>query len=445
MIQSEFRITEKILLLSIFAISTFSLGSLLLSPLIFVSVPVVAYLGLVLLQVQHPLPSVEIKRGLERQQIYEKDALGVLLHISNFGKNDIPILEVRDTVPLDFELVGSSSSFLVSLKAGESTDIQYTLRSKTFGLPKLGPINLRSLDAHGFFESVSVIQTYSTVVVLAHTSEKLEHLKIRPRRTKSWPGEIVARRIGMGMDYFSIRQFLPGDSFKSVNWRASARSVNENQFLVNQYMAELGADTMVIVDGRAIADVGTKPESAVSYSIHATIAITDRLLKDRNRVGLITLGEVGERIPPGYGKRQHGRMVLSMLRIKAGETWTIENLPRYLQFFYPNLALVFFVSSLTDESSFGAAADIARMGYDLIVVSPNPLDFGLRNDKGKKSRIWKVAKDLAEINRRMSIEQLRKIDVKVVDWRVSDPLEAAIGISLNAWNRQAGLMRIHKR
>ena len=441
---SEIRITGKVLLLAIFALFTFVAGGLLLGAIIFVSAPVVAYLGLMLLQVKAPHLMVEVKRGVERPQVYENDVFGVILRIKNVGKIDIPILEVRDGVPPDFELVGSSNNFLVSLRAGETADLLYSLKAKTFGIPRLGPVNLRSTDSQGFFETVSLVQTYSPVVILPLTSEKLGHLKIRPRKTRTWPGEIRARRIGMGMDQYSVRQYIPGDSLKSVNWRASARSYHPTQLFVNEYMAEFGTDTMVIVDGRAIADAGVKPNSAVSYSIHAAIAITDRLLRDRNRVGLITLGEKGERIPPGYGRRQHNRMVLSMLRIRAGETWTIENLPRYLQFFYPDLALVFFVSSLTDESSFAAAADIARMGYDLIVVSPNPLEFGVQKDKNKKSRIWKLARDLAEINRTMRIEQLRRIGIMAVDWHISDPLETSLETNLRAWNRRTGLVRVRR-
>jgi len=426
---------------------SFVVGILLIGSIIFLSIPVVAYLGLMVLQAKRPHLNVEVKRAVEKPQIYEGDEIGVRIRARNAGKESIATLEIRDELPEELELVSSSTSSIISLKPGESGEFFYTVRARTYGVPRLGPIKLRSMDEQGFFENVSMLENFSTVVIFPHTSEKLQHMKIRPRKIKSWPGEIVARRIGQGMEYYSLRQYLPGDSFKTVNWRASARAPSPSQLFVNEYMAELGTDTMIIVDGRAIADVGKKPNSAISYSIHAAMAISDRLIRDRNRVGLITLGSKGERIHPGYGKRQHNRMVLSMLRIRGGETWTIENLSGYLRFYYPGLALIVFVSTLADESAFTAAAEIARLGYDLIVVSPNPLDFGLKDEMTKRifgsgQKIWEIAKDLSEINRAASIEQLRRADVLVVDWHVADSLGAALEANLRAWNRKKGLLRV---
>ena len=75
------------------------------------------------------------------------------------------------------------------------------------------------------------------------------------------------------------------------------------------------------------------------------------------------------------GEGRYNRLVLSLINVRPGEFFTFENISRYLKFFYPNLAQVVLVSPLIDEKAFGSAAEIARIGYQSLVISPNPIDF----------------------------------------------------------------------
>ena len=238
----------------------------------------------------------------------------------------------------------------------------------------LGPIEITCSDATGISTLHKTLAVRAPVVILPQTPERLAHFKIRPRKTKPWPGEIVARKVGLGIDNYSIREYLPGDSFRRINWRASARTADD-ELLLNEQSAELGADTIVIVDARPASDLSSGDASLIKYSIRGAISIADKLLRDRNRVGLVTIGMDSERIPPGYGRRQYTRLVLSLIKLRAGGFFTFENIPSYLKYFYPHLAQVVLVSPLVDSGAYGAAAEIARSGYELLILSPNPVDF----------------------------------------------------------------------
>ncbi|MHB8567152.1 MAG: DUF58 domain-containing protein [Nitrososphaerales archaeon] len=439
------KVSSKIVVLASFAIIIFVFGLLLGNLLVFASVPIVMYLAFAFLQSEELHADVKIVRTLEKSQLSEEETTQVRLRITNLGKKKIPVLAVSDSVPEDVrDQDATSSSFSLKLNVGETKDLFYVLKAKSFGIYTLGPVSLKCEDSFGINTLETVVECASTMVVLPKATQKLTHFKIGPRRTKPWPGEIVARKIGLGMDNYSIRQFVPGDSFRRINWKASARA-NEDQLLLNEQRSELGADTMIIVDARPVSNLGLKEDSTVVHSVHAAISISDKLLKDRNRVGLITVGQFSDRIPPGYGRRQYNRLILSLIKVRPGEFVTFENIARYLKFFYANLAQIILISPLTDDESFSAAADIARLGYELIVVSPNPIDFSSAKSSmfARNSRTNKISADLAQLVRKTNMIQLRKVHAVVVDWRKNEPLDHALVKNVRAWNRQTALARNH--
>ena len=53
-------------------------------------------------------------------------------------------------------------------------------------------------------------------------TERLREI-VQPRETQAFTGSEVARTKGDGIEYADIRDFVPGDRVRSINWRASAR------------------------------------------------------------------------------------------------------------------------------------------------------------------------------------------------------------------------------
>ena len=453
--------TPKVPLLSSFATIIFVLGLVAGSALVFASIPVVIYLALSYVSSttgeEHSKdkinkPKIKVSRSLEKSLLYDGDESRVKIRITNFGRSLIPFLKIEDSVPGDLKKDKGSAPttipiFTLSLKAGESRDLVYWIKANRLGVFSLGPLRAELDSGSGGLYNGELLygEESSAIVVLPREPERLTHFKIRPRKTKPWPGEIVARRIGQGMDNYSIREFYPGDSFRRVNWRASAkqtREEQENTLMLNEQSAELGADTIVIVDARPQANVvSSSGESLVDCSVRASIALTDKLLRDRNRVGLVTIGADTERIAPGYGRRQYNRLVLSLVRVRAGGYFTFENIPTYLRFFYPHLAQVVLVSPLADGDSLKAAAEISRSGYELLAVSPNPIDFSTSLDDKADSdeesrRNLEISVELARLQRRMNLGELsRAPGVIVLDWRKGDDLDYSLSKTMKLRRR----------
>ncbi len=433
-------------LLADLAIISFVGGLFVAQPLIFVSIPLTMLLGFTVVRSRDQSPDLEVERTTERVRIREGETTRVRVRVRNAGPRAVALLQVRDRVPPELRGKNTRSGFSTSLKAGEIRDLYYELSANSFGVHTLGPMFLRVQDSTGLFESRAELRSYSRLAVFPETTEKLEHLAIRPRRTRSWPGEIAARRSGTGMDYFNVRRLMPGDPVKRINWKASARhSEGSDELLVNEFVAEVGAEVLIVLDPGRVT--GSRPgrDSTIVHSVRAALSIAERLLHDRNRVGLLTTGAEPRRIAPGYGRRQFDRIALSILQVEPGGSdieWWVE---RSIHLFFPNISQIVFVSPLMDANSISAAAELTRDGErDVIVVSPNPVALAEPRTGGPDSREWRVALKLAQIEREMDMGRLRSANAFVVDWTTSASLDEVMELHRRALSKYAALSARHR-
>src|SRR5207237_663997 len=75
-------------------------------------------------------------------------------------------------------------------------------------------------------------------------------LAVRQGRFRD-PGRLTRGPLGLGTDFESIREYLPDDDFRQVNWRATARM---GRPMSNQYRVEQDRDVVCMLDaGRLMA------------------------------------------------------------------------------------------------------------------------------------------------------------------------------------------------
>ena len=106
-------------------------------------------------------------------------------------------------------------------------------------------------------------------------------------RAKQRSGEMKLKRIGLGKEFHSIRDYTTTDPFNTINWKATART---GKLLVNQFEAESVTDVMFLLDARMVTRVGTMVDNPLERSIRFIASIASGFLQTSNRVGLIIYG-----------------------------------------------------------------------------------------------------------------------------------------------------------
>ena len=124
------------------------------------------------------------------------------------------------------------------------------------------------------------------------------------RRLPNRLGEHPARTSGEGIEFAGVREYVPGDRQRSINWPASTR---RGRLQVNTFAAERSQDVVLLVD--ATSDVGdARHIRRLTSRCAAPRPRPAPTLDARDRVGVITYqwGEASWLAPGSAGGRYTG-------------------------------------------------------------------------------------------------------------------------------------------
>ena len=226
-------------------------------------------------------------------------------------------------------------------------------------------------------------------------------------------GEHPARVAGEGTEFTGVREYVPGDRQRAINWPATTRL---GRLQVNTFAAERSQDVVLLVD--ATSDVGEPGLSALDLGLRGAAGAARAYLDARDRVGVITYQWGGARwLPPSLGRRQVYKIIDAMLAVDAG--WSrgavISRLPRAA---LPPGALVVAFSPLLDGRFVEALRDMRERGFALIVVdvlnTEPPVRYTFTG--GIARRIWRMEQQAIRFS-------LRELGVPVAHWDGEAPLD----------------------
>ncbi|MBO0832088.1 MAG: DUF58 domain-containing protein, partial [Actinobacteria bacterium] len=117
-------------------------------------------------------------------------------------------------------------------------------------------------------------------------------------------GEHSARAAGEGSEFAGVREFVPGDRQRRINWPATTR---RGVLHLSTFAAERTQNIVIIAD--ATADVGEPGSSSLDLVLRGAAGAITRYLAQRDRVGLIIFGSDLSWIGPGQGQRHLHRLI----------------------------------------------------------------------------------------------------------------------------------------
>jgi uncharacterized protein (DUF58 family) len=368
-------------------------------------------------------PDVRVYVDVDRDRLLEDEE--VVLEIELDARDSAPRLELLVEVPSGLELVSGANPVALRLGFGEERRLELRFRCTHWGAPRLGDLHLRAGDAAGLLVWEETLERGSVLRVYPRP-EELRQL-VGPRETQLFTGNRVSRAKGEGLEFADLRQFVPGDRIRRINWRASAR---RGELWVNEFHAERNADVILFLD--SFVDARRSDRGTLDEAVRAAATLTERYLLEKDRVGLVNFGGVLNWLRPGTGLVQRYRIVEALLNteITLSYAWKeIDVLPRGT---LPPKALVLALTPLLDDRAIGALLDLRARGFDLVIVEVSPLPYAETppGELGELAfRLWKLRRD----GRRLQYE---RAGAPVVEWREGEPLTSVLE-GVNASRRHA--------
>jgi uncharacterized protein (DUF58 family) len=426
---------RRLILLILLAYGLFILGLITLSgELLALTVPLVVYLLAALLH-SPTQPQLTLARTLSVTGVPADTPVEVTLTLTNAGDR-VEEVWVRDRIPEGLRVEEGETELYTTLAPGASLDLVYTVRGPR-GSYRFRTVDVVSWEHLGLIRRQRRFEAPKHLLVLPEVL-RLQHLEIRPLRTRGYAGPIPSRIGGSGVNFFGVREYQMGDPQRWINWRASAR--HSRALFTNEFEQERIADVGIILDARQQTNVRWGSASLFEYGVEATAALAETFLKDGNRVGLLVYGRGLERTFPGYGKVQRERILHALAYARPGASQVFEGLDYLPARFFPPKSQIVFVSPLAPDDR-EVLVRLRAHGYQVLVISPDPVSYEARLLARQKEVDPELATRIARAERTLILRRLRQVGIQVVDWPVHQPFDGVMHASLGRPPRPSRILR----
>ena len=196
---------------------------------------------------------------------------------------------------------------------------------------------------------------------------KLIELRTRGLVNTVFSGEYQSVFKGQGMEFAEVREYVPGDEYRTIDWNVSARMGHP---YVKKYTEERELTVLFAVDLSGSEQFGTRGrfKGEVAAEIAAVIAMA--AINNNDRVGLLTFTDrIEEFVPPKKGRRHALRLIRDLLAFKPeGRGTDLSVALDYLGRILRHRAIVFLISDFLDRG-FEKSLKIVSRRHDLVAIT----------------------------------------------------------------------------
>ncbi len=197
------------------------------------------------------------------------------------------LVEVVEELPVQLQIRDFSRE--VSLEGGREQTLVYDIRPLERGTYGFGVTNLFVRTPVGLFQrrfqagTPAVVPVYPSVL-------HMRNMELQAfRQVSRHQGLRRIRRIGHSYEFEQIKDYVRGDDYRSLNWKATGRA---NRLMVNQFGDERSQQVYCLIDKSRVMRNPFDGLTLMEYAVNTTLALSNIVLLKYDKVGLVTFSDV---------------------------------------------------------------------------------------------------------------------------------------------------------
>lgn len=217
-------------------------------------------------------------------------------------------LSIIDEIPVQFQ----ERHWLKKLqvKGGSGTELVYMLRPVTRGEYVFNDINIFAYGPLGLVKRRYKIPQERTVKVYPSYVQMRRYQLLAVSNRLQEVGVKRIRKLGHSMEFEQIREYVPGDDYRTINWKATAR---KNGLMVNNYTDERSQQVYCIVNKGRVMKMPFGGMTLLDHAINASLVLSNVALVKQDKAGLITFAEHLDSFVPADKKPTQMNLLLEAL------------------------------------------------------------------------------------------------------------------------------------
>lgn len=222
---------------------------------------------------------------------------------------DIPLnITIIDEIPFQFQR--RDVLFKTELRPRESKVIRYQLRPVARGVYHFGIIRVFVSTGIGLVrrkfncDQPKSVKVYPSFLQI----RKYELMAISNRLTDI--GIKKVRKIGHNIEFEHIKEYVQGDDFRTINWKATAR---KSDLMVNMYQDEKSQNVYSLIDKGRMMQMPFEGMSLLDYAINSSLVFSNIAIKKEDKAGVLTFEKSLDGYLPAEKNRNQMHLILDFL------------------------------------------------------------------------------------------------------------------------------------
>ena len=174
------------------------------------------------------------------------------------------------------------------LAGNEKKELEYSLKPLSRGQYVFDNINvfvhapLQLVKRRYSFFAEEIVKVYPSYIQMRRyqllaVSNRLQEVGVKR-----------VRRLGHSMEFEQIKEYVRGDDYRTINWKATAR---KDALMVNNYTDERSQQIYCLINKGRVMKMPFAGLTLLDYAINASLVLSNVALVRQDKAGLITFAE----------------------------------------------------------------------------------------------------------------------------------------------------------
>lgn len=217
-------------------------------------------------------------------------------------------LEIIDEIPPVFQR--RDVLFRLKLAMGEGKNIRYKLRSTERGVYSFGHVRVFASTPIGLVQRRFTLCQPCDVKVYPSYLMLTRYELLAMSNNLAEMGIKKIRKVGNHTEFEQIKDYVSGDDFRLINWRATART---SRLMVNVYQDERSQQVFNIIDKGRVMQQAFRGMTYLDYAINASLVLSYIAMRKEDKAGVVTFCDHFEDFVPASRRTGHMQNILEML------------------------------------------------------------------------------------------------------------------------------------
>ena len=225
-------------------------------------------------------------------------------------------LDVHNTLPRRIKVTlndaifrhGKAEGLPVQLDIGANVvrSTSYKLRAMERGPHALTEIWVRYPSPGGFWTRQLKLAAAAEVRVYPDV-QAVRHFELLARTNRDFISSRATRMRGGDTEFERLRDFLPDDEWRRIDWRATAR---RSKLTVREYQIEKNQNLVFMLDCGRMMTAVWDDLTALDYALNATLMLSHVAIRRGDQVGLVAFDESVTRLVKPRGGTSASNLII---------------------------------------------------------------------------------------------------------------------------------------